>query len=377
MSNQFHVVSFQVPYPPNYGGVIDVFFRLKALKEAGVSFVLHTFQYDNRETSELLSSFADKVYYYERDVTLMNQCSLLPYIVKTRKNKQLLDRLCVDDAPIWFEGLHTTAWLTHPRLKGRKLYVRMHNIEAAYYLNLAKASSTIKEKLFFLLEAFRLNRYEKVLASSDGIFAISTIEQSYFKDKYPQVHSFLMPAFHAEKKGTSKQKGQGDYILYHGNLQVAENQKAVDFLLKELAPKLTIPLYIAGTGASRFAKQASGFELVHLFDTITTDKLNHLIEQAKANILITFQATGLKLKLLHAMEYGGFCIVNTPMVEGSSLGENCLIADTAEALLEVINGLDKLHWDEAFDVARTRALLPFSNKENCKVLLQVLNNSDK
>ncbi len=26
-----HIISFDIPYPPNYGGVIDVFYKLKAL----------------------------------------------------------------------------------------------------------------------------------------------------------------------------------------------------------------------------------------------------------------------------------------------------------------------------------------------------------
>ena len=32
--NHLHIISFDVPYPANYGGVIDVFYRVKALTEA-------------------------------------------------------------------------------------------------------------------------------------------------------------------------------------------------------------------------------------------------------------------------------------------------------------------------------------------------------
>ena len=28
---EVHIVSFDVPYPPNYGGVIDVFYKIKTL----------------------------------------------------------------------------------------------------------------------------------------------------------------------------------------------------------------------------------------------------------------------------------------------------------------------------------------------------------
>lgn len=32
-SRRFHVVSLQVPFPPDYGGVIDIYYKLKALKK--------------------------------------------------------------------------------------------------------------------------------------------------------------------------------------------------------------------------------------------------------------------------------------------------------------------------------------------------------
>ena len=32
MSKKIHVISFQVPYPPNYGGAIDVYYKLQSLK---------------------------------------------------------------------------------------------------------------------------------------------------------------------------------------------------------------------------------------------------------------------------------------------------------------------------------------------------------
>ena len=31
-SRRLHVVSLQVPFPPDYGGVIDIYYKLKALK---------------------------------------------------------------------------------------------------------------------------------------------------------------------------------------------------------------------------------------------------------------------------------------------------------------------------------------------------------
>ena len=52
-SRRLHVVSLQVPFPPDYGGVIDIYYKLKALKNMGYETWLHTFQYDRSRAEQL------------------------------------------------------------------------------------------------------------------------------------------------------------------------------------------------------------------------------------------------------------------------------------------------------------------------------------
>ena len=40
-----HIVCLDVPYPVDYGGVFDLFYKIKALSEAGVKIHLHCFEY--------------------------------------------------------------------------------------------------------------------------------------------------------------------------------------------------------------------------------------------------------------------------------------------------------------------------------------------
>ena len=49
-----HIVSFDVPWPANYGGVIDVFYKVKALADLGIRLHLHCFEYGRGEAPELL-----------------------------------------------------------------------------------------------------------------------------------------------------------------------------------------------------------------------------------------------------------------------------------------------------------------------------------
>ena len=62
-----NIIAFDVPYPPNYGGIVDVFYKLKSLHEEGLSITYHCFYYKghNPPTKEL-EKYCDKLIYYER-----------------------------------------------------------------------------------------------------------------------------------------------------------------------------------------------------------------------------------------------------------------------------------------------------------------------
>ena len=84
-SRRLHVVSLQVPFPPDYGGVIDIYYKLKALKNMGYETWLHTFQYD-RSRAEQLNEVAARVSYYPRHRSVIRQLSHIPYIVSIVQN---------------------------------------------------------------------------------------------------------------------------------------------------------------------------------------------------------------------------------------------------------------------------------------------------
>ena len=87
-----NVVSLNIPYPPNYGGIIDIYYKLKALKRLGVRLILHCFEYERPEAPEL-EEICEKVYYYKRHTGLLANMSLLPYNVVSRKEPKLMERL--------------------------------------------------------------------------------------------------------------------------------------------------------------------------------------------------------------------------------------------------------------------------------------------
>lgn len=362
-----------MPYPPNYGGVIDVFYKLKALHELGCGITLHCFDYGRGKQPEL-EKYCVKVHYYKRNMSLSKMLSKLPYIVNTRNSAALINNLLIDNAPILFEGLHSCYFLDDLRLKDRFKIVRTHNIEHDYYANLAQSEKKVLKKIYFRQESKRLKAYEHVLQHANLIAAISANDAYHFKRNYKSVYT--VSAFHPYNK-VEINEGLGNYALYHGNLAVAENNLGALFLVNEVFNKTSFPLIIAGSAPSNELMEAVKKQNhITLKGDISTEDINALIANAQINVLPTFQATGIKLKLLAALFSGRHCLVNNPMVANTGLEELCIVKDSAIEMAKEIELLKNMPISKGL-IERRMALLEhtFSNKYNAKLLMDFIQNT--
>lgn len=334
--NHINIVAFDIPYPANYGGVIDVFYRLKALSERGLKIHLHAFEY-GREHSDVLEKLCFSVNYYRRDTSFKRSLQKRPYIVTSRISKELIANLNKDNYPILLEGLHACGVLLDPSMAERKIFVRAHNVEHDYYRLLAKSEKSLYKKTFFIAEARKLRMFEPVLNKASGIFAISNNDFAYYKKHYKNV--YLIPAYNGFEK-VNVIEGQGDYVLYHGKLDVAENYNAAEFLIKNVFNDIDVRLKIAGMNPPQhLISMAAANKNIELIANPDDDTMLSLVQNAQINILITAQATGVKLKLLNALFNGRHCVVNSKMVEGLNINDLCVVADAAEDMKAAIKDL--------------------------------------
>ncbi len=382
-----HLVAFDVPFPPDYGGAIDVFYKIKALHAAGVKITLHCFTYRDRQAQSVLETFCNKVFYYKRRTGFFSHLSKMPYIVKSRKHPDLLKNLCADNAPILFEGLHTCAFIDHPSLEQRKKMVRMHNIEWKYYEHLALTERKIFQKKYFQIESTKLKRFEeKVFFHGDIFFCISRNEEKYFfeknniqkinfeKDIHKKIFEkkiIFLPPFHAEEKIISK-IGTGDYILYHGDLSVNDNVASVLELIENVFSKINVRCIIAGKNPSRnLIGRIESFSNMQIIVNPDEQDMNNLIQNAQINILHTGHTSGMKLKLLHALYVGRFCFANTEMVHDTGLESFCEIYNSFDELKEMILEIMNKTFEEKIILKRKKILeKQFSNSLNASKILR-------
>ncbi|MDP3432036.1 MAG: glycosyltransferase family 1 protein [Bacteroidota bacterium] len=370
MKRSIQIVAFNIPYPPDYGGVIDIFYKVKALSECGVSVYLHCFEYDRLQATGL-EKYCANVYYYPRKKGIRFQFSAKPYIVVTRVNDQLLINLSSNDSPIIFEGLHTCYYLDDTLLDSQLRLVRTHNVEHEYYLNLYKAERNIFRKLFFRMEACKLKRYETILKNATHLLCISPNDNFYFDHNYG--HSHFIPAFHPFSQIKSK-LGRGKYILFHGNLSVSENIQAVEYLLANVFSKIKLPVIISGKNPGVYlAQKISQYPNIQLVANPENDQMETIIQDAHISLLPTFQDTGLKLKLLASLFSGRFCIANTPMIHKTGLEHLCHLADTPKEMIDWANKLFEQDFTSE-EIEKRKLILEdaFSNHQNAMKIIRLL-----
>ena len=371
---QLHIVSFDVPYPPDYGGVVDVWNRIVALNKVGFTITLHCFDYGRGRQNKLLEH-CKEVYYYKRSPLWYGLLSKNPLIVQSRKNPTLLKRLQQDQHPILLEGLHCCAWLAEQKLDDRTVLLRMHNDEADYYKSLAKREKNWFSRMYFTLEARRLKTFEETMKKATRVIFIAPSE--YEKFSVELTSGVYLPPFHGNTSVNSH-TGKGNYIMYHGNLSVNENDEAATYLTREVFSKINHPVIIAGKSPSSLLQNlVNRYDHIELVANPSDTHLKQLIEDAHIHSLITFQATGMKLKLLRCLFNGRFCLVNTPMVNKTQLAQACITADRPQEMIEKINELISETFNTADINKRTELLQSFNDNKNALMIAELLNQASQ
>jgi hypothetical protein len=141
-------------------------------------------------------------------------------------------------------------------------------------------------------------------------------------------------------------------------------------LLKEVFAGTGIPFIIAGRRPSReLVKLAGNYDHASVIADPDTKTMDDLIQKAHINILPSFNYTGVKLKLLHALFMGRHCITQSHAVDGTGMEGSCHIADEAASMKAAL--MELMQQDFTEDMIRQRSALlsaVYNNDANCQRL---------
>jgi Glycosyl transferases group 1 len=375
MKKELHIVCLDVPWPADYGGAIDMMNRIRMFHQLGILVHLHYFSYNERGTPNELNRFCETINVYNREKIQSGFSLKTPYIVSSRINEQLIERLQKDKHPILLEGIHCAGILPRLDRQNRKVVVRMHNEESVYYKELARAEHSLLKKLFFYNESRLIKKFSHHLPGDSVYACISENDATILENEYKLNNVKFLPAFPAWQNVIG-QEGQGNLCLYHGNLSVPENEKAAAWLICKVFTKARVPFVIAGKKPSkRLQKIAALCQHTCLVADPSETEMDDLVHKAHIHVLPCFNkdVTGIRLKLLHALFEGRHCVVNDPMVSGTGLEDACHIGNSATAFASIILQLYHQPFTKEEIILRKQLLgTTYDNEKNTRQLIQWL-----
>jgi alpha-N-acetylglucosamine transferase len=229
------------------------------------------------------------------------------------------------------------------------------------------------KKLYFKIEAWRLKKFEKIISYSNVILTVSEMDALYFSNQYAKNKVVNITSFH-ENDILTAEPGMGNYILFHGNLSVAENIEAARFLIENIANKCNHKFVIAGLNPSiKLIECASKYTNVSIVENPSDAEMNKLMHEAQIHFLYTNQTTGLKLKLINALYKGRFILLNDKMLHGVDASQQCVVANNSTDFILKINEL--MNQDFTIEKQKQRQFFlnqRFNNEQNIEKLLLLI-----
>lgn len=332
---KIHFVSMDIPFPPNYGGIIDVFYKLKAFHQLGVKIYVHVYG-SSSEGIKDLEQWAEKVYYYPIQKNPLYFLSAKPFSVKSRNGKALLNNIKKVKAPIFFESFRTTDLLSMDELNDFPKFLRLHNIEQKYFEGLANSESNRIKQWMYHSEAKKYEKYEQIISKMDQVFTLSKAEQDYTFRKYKK--GKFIPVFHGNET-LPNLEDFGKFVLYHGDLRIADNCKVVEYLI-DVFKESEYPLVIASSRKEAWVKsKINAYQNIKFVKLKNFAHLVELFEEAHVNIAWSFQESGTKLKVVNALFNSRFSVINHNIIDDEKIASLCYEANTTLEILQLVDQL--------------------------------------
>ena len=328
---ELHIVSFENPFPPDFGGVIDVYYKVKALHSLGFTIYLHCYFDDRSEVSAALKAITEKVFLYKKNKNPFFVFSKYPLPVVCRFDKNLIENIKKHDAPVLFEGFHSTMILRKVKLANKK-YLRLHNIESNFYSGMSKSETNVIKKVLYYFVAKKYLDYQKIMADFDCTFALSRFE--FDEAKKLTTNCIYVPVFHGNE--SIKQLSEfGNYAFYHGDLRLSDNKRAALFLIDIFKEIPDYNLIIASSnGKNLIESKSNNLSNVKFVAIKNENHLDELFSNAHINTMLSFQKSGTKLKVINSLFKSRFCLINSNMVDDVDVLSLCEIAESKQNFID-------------------------------------------
>lgn len=326
------LVLFDLPVAPLYGGTAEVDLKIRALLDLGIELHIHAWVSPklHRQLRQGLVKLPDwqsrvaALHCYPRPAAFTAWFSLKPHAVATRQGTRLNKVLAQGPKDILLEGWQCSACLDSSHLRQHRLWVRAHNRESTYYALQAQTTKQLFKKWYYNIESFRWRIDEKrasvaasrFRSSLQGVLSLCPLETERYRSEGHR--TLYLPAFvRLDRPQPDEKQSLEPTILYHGRLDIPDNQNAVFKFLAWAKENPRFNWVLAGSRASNQVRHAiretPGLRWV---DTPDDSTLRTLVLTAAVHVLPSSGRAGLRLKMIHALTGLGHVLVDRSAVEG-------------------------------------------------------------
>lgn len=352
------VVAPDFPYPPNHGGRMDIWNRLKFLSLSGlyIDLIVTAEKNDNLQYEEEVLKYVKNIFYVPRVVDYFFALKGMPYQVASRRN---LSKITLNLSYDWVILESEAVSYILPSVKSKKIALRVHNNESVYFKSLYSSERNLFKKIYYLIESKIYSTHtKKIKKISDVILNISQDENSCdINDLSLTTKSLFVPPHVDISKFLQPVKRSGANVLFIGNLFTANNLCGLRWYMEAVHPllvknvsgyKLIIAGNTRGLELPDFLKNHD--KTVTLYES--PKDLSDIYAQGTVFINPMLSGAGVKLKTIDAIAAGLPVVSTTVGAEGLGLidEQHYFMANDSNSFYTVIKSVVN-NPESAFDVA--------------------------
>ena len=277
-----------------------------------------------------------------RHMKLTSGLSTLPFQLKSRRGLSSvpMPRSAYDVALL--ESEYVAPILDNPGLQAGDVFLRVHNNETRYFMELGNSESRFAKKLYYYSECPKFRVWlPRIHKRVDALFFISSseCEESTFRAKSFWVPPSININKIIEHKGTSKT------VLFVGSLFMPNNLEGISWYVNFVHDRLLdIPDYkLIVAGNSRGIPLGAIFnkDRIVVYDSPNDATLDNLYALSSVFVAPMFHGAGVKMKVINAINSGLPVVATNVSNEGSGLHpmEHLLVSDEPTEFANCIRSL--------------------------------------
>jgi glycosyltransferase involved in cell wall biosynthesis len=218
-------------------------------------------------------------------------------------------------------------------------YLVEHNVEYALAQGRATVSTSVIDRALWHKESRLLRIYERIAVThANGILALSPDDRRHLIGEFNLDPQRIWQTYLPVTQPWGYKTDEGCYVAIVGSAVWHENATGLQWFMRSVLPKmpLDIPLLVAGRSVRKIIGNAVNERKIKVLEEF--NGMNELLNDIRILVVPVQNASGIRMKILQALDAGVPVVSTTAGVKGLPLapGIGVRVASSADHMVEMI-----------------------------------------